>query len=51
MEREIELVAAGKEISLNRFVKDILVSVIDALLRTLDGFDANDEVVITLKKK
>lgn len=51
MERDIELVAAGKEISCNRFVKDVLVSVIEALLRTLEGFDANEEIVITLKKK
>lgn len=51
MEREITLHAAGKEVPMNRFVKSVLLNVVEALLRSFDGFDANDELVIRLGKK
>jgi len=48
MEREIELLCAGRKVAMNRFAKEVVLNTLLGLLRTLKGIDAQAELTLRI---
>lgn len=49
MERELELLCAGKRVGMNRFAKEVVLGTVLGLLKTLKGIDAEAELTLRIE--
>ena len=49
MDREIEILSAGKKVELNAFAERIVLSTLLGLLESLQGVGAGEEIRVTIK--
>lgn len=48
MEREIELLCAGRRVAMNRFAKEVVLNTLLGLLKTLKGIDPEAELTLRI---
>ncbi len=49
MERELELLCAGKKVGMNRFAKEVVLGTVLGLLKTLKGIDPEAELSLRIE--
>jgi hypothetical protein len=49
MDRELELRCAGKQVSMNRFAKAVVLSTVLGLLKALKGIDEKAELILRIE--
>ena len=49
MERELELLCAGKRVAMNRFAKEVVLGTVLGLLKTLKGIDPEAELTLHIE--
>ncbi len=51
MDREVEILAGGKPVPLNRFVTDVVRNIVLGLVQSLRDVDVAEEIVVKVGKQ